>query len=48
MSGTHALENVRTQLPFVLGLSLALIVLPLNAWALRLLQKSNVTPSPLF
>jgi phosphate transport system permease protein len=48
MSGTHALDNVRTQLPFVLGLFLAMIVLPLNAWALRLLRKSNVTPSPLF
>jgi ABC-type phosphate transport system permease subunit/ABC-type phosphate transport system substrate-binding protein len=48
MSGTHALENVRTQLPFVLGLFLAMIVLPLNAWALRLLRRSHVTPSPVF
>ncbi len=48
MSGTHALENVRTQLPFVLGLLLAALVLPLNAWAFRLLRKSDVTPSPVF
>jgi phosphate transport system permease protein len=48
MSGTHELDNVRTQLPFVLGLLLAMIVLPLNAWALRLLRRSNVTPSPLY
>lgn len=48
MSGTHAIDNVRTQLPFVLGLSLAAIVLPLNAWALRILRRSNVTPSPAF
>lgn len=48
MSGTHALEHVRTQLPFVLGLFLAMIVLPLNAWALRLLRRSHVTPSPVF
>ena len=48
MSGTHALDNVRTQLPFVLGLFLAVLVLPLNAWALRMLRRSNVTPSPLF
>lgn len=46
MSGTHELDNVRTQLPFVLGLFLAMIVLPLNAWALRLLRRSDVTPSP--
>ena len=48
MSGTHELDNVRTQLPFVLGLFLAVLVLPLNAWALRLLRRSDVTPSPLF
>jgi phosphate transport system permease protein len=48
MSGTHALDNIRTQLPFVLGLLLAIIVLPLNAWALRLLRKSDVTPAPIF
>ena len=48
MSGTHALENVRTQLPFVLGLLLAALVLPLNAWAFRLLRKADVTPSPVF
>lgn len=48
MSGTHALENVRTQLPFVLGLLLAALVLPLNAWAFRLLGKSDVSPSPVF
>lgn len=48
MSGTHALENVRTQLPFVLGLLLAALVLPLNAWAFRLLRKSDVSPSPVF
>ena len=48
MSGTHALENVRTQLPFVLGLLLALMILPLNAWALRLLRKADVTPSPVY
>jgi phosphate transport system permease protein len=48
MSGTHAIDNVRTQLPFVLGLTLAVIVLPLNAWALRILRRSNVTPSPAF
>jgi phosphate transport system permease protein len=48
MSGTHALDNVRTQLPFVLGLLLAIIVLPVNAWALRLLRRSNVSPSPVF
>ena len=48
MSGTHELDNVRTQLPFVLGMFLAIIVLPLNAWALRLLRRSNVTPSPVF
>lgn len=48
MSGTHALDNVRTQLPFVLGLFLAVLVLPLNAWALRMLRRSDVTPSPLF
>ena len=48
LSGTHALDNVRTQLPFVLGLFLAIIVLPLNAWALRILRRSDVTPSPVF
>ena len=48
MSGTHELDSVRTQLPFVLGLFLAIIVLPLNAWALRILRRSNVTPSPVF
>jgi phosphate transport system permease protein len=48
MSGTHELDNVRTQLPFVLGLLLAVLVLPLNACALRLLRRSNVTPSPLY
>lgn len=48
MSGTHDLDNIRTQLPFVLGLFLAMIVLPLNAWALRMLRRSNVTPSPIF
>lgn len=48
MSGTHALDNVRTQLPFVLGLFLAIIVLPLNAWALRMLRRSDVTPSPVY
>jgi phosphate transport system substrate-binding protein len=48
MSGTHELDNIRTQLPFVLGLFLAMIVLPLNAWALRMLRRSNVTPSPIF
>jgi ABC-type phosphate transport system permease subunit/ABC-type phosphate transport system substrate-binding protein len=48
MAGTHALDNVRTQLPFVLGLFLAMIVLPLNAWALRILRRSDVTPSPVF
>lgn len=48
MSGTHALDNVRTQLPFVLGLFLVMIVLPLNAWALRLLRRSDVAPSPIF
>jgi len=48
MAGTHALDNVRTQLPFVLGLFLAIIVLPLNAWALRILRRSDVTPSPVF
>nr|WP_276611006.1 substrate-binding domain-containing protein [Wenzhouxiangella sp. XN24] len=48
MSGTHALDNVRTQLPFVLGLFLVIIVLPLNAWALRLLRRSDVAPSPIF
>ena len=46
MAGTHELDNVRTQLPFVLGMFLAMIVLPLNAWALRLLRRSDVTPSP--
>jgi hypothetical protein len=46
MSGTHELDNVRTQLPFVLGLSLAALVLPLNAWALRILRRSDVSPSP--
>ena len=46
MSGTHELDNVRTQLPFVLGLLLAALVLPLNAWALRIMRKSDVTPSP--
>jgi len=25
-----------------------MIVLPLNAWALRMLRRSNVTPSPIF
>jgi phosphate transport system permease protein len=48
MSGTHALDNVRTQLPFVLGLFLAIIVLPLNAWALRMLRRSDVTPAPVY
>lgn len=48
MSGTHALDHIRTQLPFVLGLLLAIIVLPLNAWALRILRKSDVTPAPIF
>ena len=48
MSGTHDLDNIRTQLPFVLGLFLAMIVLPLNAWALRMLRRTNVTPSPIF
>jgi phosphate transport system permease protein len=48
MSGTHALDNVRTQLPFVLGLLLAIIVLPINAWALRVLRRSDVNPSPVF
>jgi ABC-type phosphate transport system permease subunit/ABC-type phosphate transport system substrate-binding protein len=48
MSGTHELDNVRTQLPFVLGLFLAMIVLPLNAWALHMLQRSDVTPSPVY
>ncbi|MFU8820962.1 MAG: substrate-binding domain-containing protein [Gammaproteobacteria bacterium] len=48
MSGTHALDNIRTQLPFVLGLLLAIIVLPLNAWALRILRRSDVTPAPIF
>jgi phosphate transport system substrate-binding protein len=48
MSGTHELDNIRTQLPFVLGLFLAMIVLPLNAWALRMLRRSNVTPSPIY
>jgi hypothetical protein len=48
MSGTHALDNVRTQLPFVLGLLLAMIVLPLNALALHTLRKSHVAPSPVF
>lgn len=46
MSGTHELDNVRTQLPFVLGMFLAIIVLPLNARALRILRRSDVTPSP--
>jgi phosphate transport system permease protein len=48
MTGTHALDNVRTQLPFVLGLLLAIIVLPLNAWALRILRRANVVTSPVF
>jgi ABC-type phosphate transport system permease subunit/ABC-type phosphate transport system substrate-binding protein len=48
MTGTQAIDNVRTQLPFVLGLTLAIIVLPLNAWALRILRRSDVTPSPAF
>jgi phosphate transport system permease protein len=48
MSGTHDIANVRTQLPFVLGLFLAMIVLPLNAWAMRILRRSDVIPSPVF
>jgi phosphate transport system permease protein len=48
MSGTHELDNIRTQLPFVLGLSLALIVLPVNALALRILRRSNDIPAPVF
>jgi phosphate transport system substrate-binding protein len=48
MSGTHELDNIRTQLPFVLGLLLALIVLPINALALRWLRSSNANPSPLY
>lgn len=48
MSGTHELGNIRTQLPFVLGLFLAMIVIPLNAWALRMLRRANATPSPVY
>lgn len=48
MSGTHELDNIRTQLPFVLGLLLALIVLPINVLALRWLRSSNANPSPVY
>jgi phosphate transport system permease protein len=48
MSGTHELDNVRTQLPFVLGLLLALIVLPINALALHWLRSSDANPSPAY
>jgi phosphate transport system permease protein len=48
MAGTHELDNVRTQLPFVLGLFLAILVLPLNAWALRMLRRTHVNPLPSF
>ena len=48
MSGTHELDHVRTQLPFVLGLFLALLVLPLNGWALRLAGRSGVAATPVY
>lgn len=44
MAGTHELGNVRTQLPFVLGLFLAVLVLPLHVLALKLSRRSGVEP----
>ena len=48
MAGTHELGNIRTQLPFVLGLFLALLVLPLHILALKLSRRSGVEPAAVY